>query len=222
MRPTSTISVSLLTAVLLCTGCGASYKPTLSRLDPVGLNSRKATIGTVTVYVEEYASLEKALRAFDTNLAAAGVLPILLLIENNGTEPIEVNTRDISVGWDSPLRSLTAQEAAKKAERSLMSEAAGWGFAAALSLPIIAIPTAAALATVDTTMVNRQVTQDFSRKGFSEAIIERGHYRSGFLFYQLQNGMTDLNGLTLELKARKVRTNEAVVVTVPLPATPRR
>ena len=59
------LTARLLTLALVVNGCGASYKPTLSRFDPVGPNSRKATAGGLTVYVEEYASLTKSTNLFN-------------------------------------------------------------------------------------------------------------------------------------------------------------
>ena len=80
----------LLCAMFLC-ACGTTYKPTLIRFDPVGTNSRKAIVDNLTVYVEEYLSGGKSERAFDTNLAELNLLPLLVRIENNGSDSYHVD-----------------------------------------------------------------------------------------------------------------------------------
>ena len=203
---------------LLCSACGASYKPTLSRFDPVGTNSKKISVGDLRVYVEEYASATKSIRAFDTDLAAAGILPILILVENNGADAFDIKLQDIVIRRDQPLKALSPRDAAMSAERSAFGEAAGWTVVIAPIAPVIA-PAAAALSAVETSRVNRQIDQDFSRKTFSEGPVHAGKRRSGFLFYQLDDQTPILKGLILGLKATNLATNEIVSIDIALPET---
>jgi hypothetical protein len=209
---------NFLVLALLFSGCGASYKPTLSRFDPVGTNSKKISVGDLTVYVEEYASAAKSIRAFDTDLAAAGILPILILVENNGPAAFDLKLQDVVIRRDQPLKALTPRNAAMSAERSAFGEAAGWSVAIAPIAPVVA-PAAAALSAVETNRVNRQIDQDFSRKAFAGGSVEAGKRRSGFLFYQLEDKTPLLKGLILGLKATNLATNEMVSIDIALPET---
>jgi len=74
---------------LMLAGC-ASYAPSLVKINPSGPNVTKFVLGDLTVYVNEYATLEKSQRAFDTDMAKEGVLPLLISLENNGQQPYEV------------------------------------------------------------------------------------------------------------------------------------
>jgi len=91
MHRNSVVSGFSLLIAFLLTAC-ASYTPILVRLDPTGPNVSKEVKGDLTLYVEEYATSEKAKQAFDTDLAGEGVLPLLLLVQNNGPHAYEVNT----------------------------------------------------------------------------------------------------------------------------------
>jgi len=117
------------------TAC-ATYTPVLTRLNPAGPNVRKATSGGLAIYVEEHATAEKSQAAFDTNLAEEGVLPLLILVENNSGHPYIIKASDITVIGEKQLKPLTPEEAAGKAERSAVGRALGWS----MIVPIISIP----------------------------------------------------------------------------------
>lgn len=202
--------ISLLMACLLV-GC-ASYTPTMVRLDASGPNVKKVAEGDFTLYVEEYITSEKAERAFDTNLAEEGVLPLLILLENNGDIPCEVV--EIVVQGDTPLRQLTPEEAADKAGRSAVGRAIGWS----LIVPIIAIPIAAATSAGHTSKVNNQMVADFTAKAFLDEVIQPNKDFSGFVYFELEEERQDLAGLTLEMTAKNIVTQELTTITTPLPA----
>ncbi len=212
-RNRSMRGISLIIACFLAS-C-ASYTPTLARLDPTGPNVSRGVSGELALYVEEYATREKAEKAFDTDLAAEGVLPLLIYAENNGGESYEVKTRDIVVrGNSSALKALTPEEAASRVERSAVASALGWS----MIVPIIAIPIAVAGSAIHTSSVNKQIVQDFAGKAFADGVIPPRKDRSGFLFFELEEGRQSLAGLSLEMTVRHVVTGETVTVTVPLPA----
>lgn len=198
---------------MLVAGC-ASYTPTLAKLNASGPNIGKAVQGDLTLYVEEYATPEKSEKAFDTNLADEGVLPLLIQVENNGEQPYEVKTADMRVQGDAPLKAITPEEAASKAKRSAVGRAVGWS----LIVPIIAIPIAVAASATHTSKVNKQIVQDFCQKAFQEGVIAPHKDQSGFLFFELDEGRKDLAGLRLELTAKNVTTGEVVTIAAPLPA----
>lgn len=207
-RPLAALSV-----VIIFSGCGTTYKPTLTRLDPVGLNSRKVTVGDLTVYAEEYLSAGKSERAFDTNLREVNILPILVRIENNGSDPYDIDLKTITLTGVSRLSPLTPGEVAGKAARDSVKQAVGWG----LVVPIITIPAAVALSTMNTTSVNSEMTVDFNRKGLTGGVLGGGEQRTGFLFYGVDQRGKSISGLTLEMTLRHSSTNQFVAVMIALP-----
>lgn len=210
MKRNNTMKAISLFMACLMVGC-ASYTPTMVRLDPSGPNVAKVTEGDFTLYIEEYVTQEKAERAFDTDLAKEGVLPLLILLENNGEIPCEVV--DIVVRGDTPLKELTPEEAADKASRSAVGRAIGWS----LLVPIIAIPIAAAASAGHTSKVNKQMVADFTAKAFLDEVIMPNKDFSGFVYFELEEGRQDLSGLSLEMTAKNIVTQELTTVIAALP-----
>ena len=204
--------ISLLMVCMLV-GC-ASYTPTLPRLGHTGPTVRKTVKGDLTLYVEEYVTPEKAEKAFDTDLANEGVLPLMIGLENNGKEPYEIKAGDIFVRGKSLLKGLAPEEVASRAERSAVGRALGWS----LIVPIIGIPIAVAASAIHTNSVNKKIRQDFAAKAFTEAVVLPNKDYSGFLFFELEEGRKDLSGLSLEMRVRNVVTGKSVTIAVPLPA----
>ncbi len=202
-----------LVMAFLFAGC-ATYTPTMSRLDSAGPNVNKTVNGELTLYVEEYATEAKSKKAFDSYLAGEGVLPLLISLENAGKHSYDVQVSDIVVKGKSSLKALTPEEAASKAKRDAILKALGWS----LIVPIISIPVAVAASAIHTDSVNKKIVQDFAAKTFPKGVIPPNNERSGFLFFELEEGQKDLAGLNLELTARNVVTEETVTISVPLPA----
>lgn len=203
--------ISLITACLL-TGC-ASYTPTLVKLDPAGPNVSKAVSGDLTIYVEEFVSPSKSEIAFDTDMAEEGVLPLLIQVSNGGEDPCEILAGDIFVRGDAVLKPLTPEEAADKASRGAVGKAIGWS----LIVPIIAIPIAATASAVHTSGVNKKMVADFKAKAFQDASIQPNTNHTGFLFLELEEGMQDTSGLTLEMTAKNIGTGEVMIMTAAVP-----
>jgi len=122
---------------------------------------------------------------------------------------------DIVVGSSPAFKELTPEEAANKAGRSAVGRALGWS----LIVPIISIPVAVAASAIHTSKVNDQIVRDFAAQGFSDGDIMSNKERSGFLFFELADGPTDLGNLTLEVTARNVATAEIVNLPKPLPSS---
>ena len=101
-----------------------------------------------------------------------------------------------------------------KAKRDAILKALGWS----LIVPIISIPVAVAASAIHTDSVNKKIVQDFAAKTFPKGVIPPNNERSGFLFFELEEGQKDLAGLNLELTARNIVTEETVTISVPLPA----
>jgi hypothetical protein len=189
---------------------------------PSGPNVNKVVQGDLTLYVEEYVTPEKSEAAFDTEMAEEGVLPLLILVENNGQQTLEVKTADILVRGDDVLKPLTPEEAADKASRSAVGKAIGWS----MIVPIIAIPIAVIASASHTSKVNLKMVADFNVKAFQDGAIlpnkDRSGFpnkdRSGFLFLELEEDMQDTSGLTLEMTAKNIETGEVMTMTAAVPA----
>lgn len=215
--------ISLIT--VLCLASCASYDPVVkglpATLDPSGPNVAKAEGGDLTLYVEEYATPEKSQAAFDTKMTDEGVLPLLIRVESRAQQDYEVKASQVVLRGQTPMKSLTPEEAAGKAERSAVGRALGWS----LIVPIISIPIAIAASATHTSKINTQIAQDFSAKAFADGTIAPNKERGGFVFFEFEKGRKDLSGLSLEVTARNLATNEDLIIAAPLPAatfTPRR
>jgi len=68
-----------------------------------------------------------------------------------------------------------------------------------------------------TTSVNTQIVNDFKAKSFPDGELVPRKERSGFLFYELEEGQKEISNARLELKARNLATGEIVTLAVPLP-----
>src|SRR5215470_17709902 len=70
---------STLCAAFLCSGC-ATFHPTTTVQDLA--KTQQSTVANVSqdleIYVEEFVSSDKSRKAFDTDMAAANVLPVFL------------------------------------------------------------------------------------------------------------------------------------------------
>ena len=196
------------------TGC-ATYTPTLVRLNPLGPDTKKAAKGELAVYSEEFVTGEKSARAFDANMPAEGVLPILILVENNGRESFDVNIADVRLRGEKPLKLLAAEDAALRAQRSAAARALGWS----MIVPIIAIPFAICVSGIHTGNVNQQIVRDFTAKGLPDGAVLPNKERSGFVFFESDGDRKDVAGLILEVIVRNTNTGEPISVELPLSET---
>lgn len=206
-------SFGTLLFALTLVSCETAYRPTLRRLDPVGSNSTKVSAENLVAYVEEYATPNKSERAFDANLAEAGILPVLLLLENRGKTPYQITEIELRDEKGHALKQLGADEAASQVSRGGFREAVGWS----LVVPIVTIPLAAGLSAAHTVGVNSEISRDIKRKTFEQENLKESAQRSGFVFYQLESDRRKLGGLLLVIQALNLGTNHLISVSSPLP-----
>jgi len=198
---------------LLFAGC-ASYTPSLVKLDTSSPNVNKQIKGDLCILIEEYATPEKCEKAIDSDLAAQGILPLLILVHNNGPQSYEVKVENILLrAGSTTIKALTPEEAAGNAKRSAVGRALGWS----MIVPIIGIPFAVAASADHTSKVNKQVVEDFTAKSFQKGILIPNKEQSGFLFFSLDQERKDISSLLLEMRAKNIVTGEVVEITVPLP-----
>jgi hypothetical protein len=203
----------ILLIMALLTGC-ASYTPTLVKLNAQGPTVTKQPQDDLVVSVEEYATKEKAKKAFDTDMAKEGVLALLVAVQNEGQQVYEIKPSDITLReGEMPLKVLSPEQAAKKAKREYFMKALGWS----LIVPIISIPVAIAVSVDHTGKVNDKIVQDFTAKAFTGGTLAPGKEVTGFVFFELKPGRKDLGGLVMEVKGENQATKECTTVTCDLP-----
>ncbi len=194
---------------LILSGC-ATYTPVLVRLNPSGPDVKKATKGDLTVYVEEFVTGEKSERAFDVNMPAGGVLPMLMSVENNGREAFDVNLADIRLRGDKQLKLLASEDAAVRAQRGTAARALGWS----MIVPIVTIPIAVGASAIHTGNVNQQIVRDFTAKGLPNGAVLPNKERSGFVFFETDDNRKGVAGLTLDVTVRNSNTGEPISVEI--------
>src|SRR6266498_1795974 len=171
------IELCLFFMILVFAGC-ASYSPSMVKLDALGPNTVKQESGALCLYTEEYATKDKCATAFDTNLPDDGVLPLLVVLQNNGQQPYEIIPENIALrNGETTLRPLTSDEAASKARKNAFTRALGWS----LIVPIISIPVVAVGSAMHTGKINQRMRQDFAAKSFAGGTIMPNKELSGFL-----------------------------------------
>ena len=212
--PRSAVCLLLLAIALNFHGC-ASYTPTLVRLIPSGPDTKKAENGDLTVYAEEFVTGEKSQRAFDANMPAEGVLPILISVENTGQKPFDVNVADVCLRGEKPFKLLAPEDAALRAQRGTAARALGWS----MIVPIITIPFAIGASAIHTGDVNQQIVRDFVAKGLPDGAVLPNKEKSGFVFFESEGSHKDVVGMTLEVTVRNTDTGEPISVQIPLSQT---
>ncbi len=212
LRKRSRYISPLVALAVLMSGC-ATYTPTMVSPEPAKIHGTASQQEGVSLHVEQYVTKEKGKSAFDTNLGAKGLLPLLVTLENNREHPIEVSSVELLNGGEAPLKLLSPEEAAAKAKRGYVGKAVGWS----LIVPIIAIPVAVAASSVHTKKVNDRMSQDFATKGLGQDSIEPRTTRSGFLFFEMEEKRESLSGLQLQVAMRNITSGKTITISAPLP-----
>src|SRR5689334_3469638 len=104
--------LSALGIFLLLSGC-SSFKPQLTQQDLLASRQPNAieTKEGLTASVEEFATPDKAKKAFDANIAHYGVLAVLVRLDNKTSQTYQLNRSDITaLLGGQPLTALPAEE----------------------------------------------------------------------------------------------------------------
>jgi hypothetical protein len=213
-------------------GACASFEPGLRYQEL--MRPRQSTVSEtregLEVSVEEFASPSKSEYAFDTDMAYYGVLPLLVRIENKGTESYHVYPNDIraSLGGQS-LPVLSGVDAANRAATSeYVGKALGWTI---LTGPffILLWPATIAGSASHTQSVNKRVQQYFDSLSFTGSPLKPNQTAAGFLFFRLPNEVKKLENLTVEVQVSEERTGQrpnfklslpTLEISAPSPTTP--
>lgn len=174
--------------LLMLGACTSTFEPRMSAgaLEAPRLPTAKEVHAGVEISVEEYYSSHKSRRAFDADLAAQGVLPLLVHIENRSSQEYRLQRRQIRAVVDGQtLVDLHGIEAAEigalrnPAWNALVNTAAVGPLAMFFGLATIAGSAS------QTQKINRQIEHHFERMELTERILKPNETASGFVFFRI-------------------------------------
>jgi hypothetical protein len=192
----------LLIAAFGVAGCTSSFEPRLHSHDITKnrLPTVKRTQAGVQVSVEEFFSPQKSRRAFDTDLGSQSILPLLVRVENEGTETYKLQQSQIRASLDGQQLSLLyPHEAASRgasrdaAWNALVNTAAMGPFAMYWSIAGLA------LSAQQTKNVNRQIEQHFESLELQDSLLKPDDTTAGFIYFYLPGSTKRLENLMLEI-----------------------
>ena len=195
-------------AALILTGC-ATFEPGLRYQDltrPRQPDAKSVQDG-LEVSVEEFATESKAKMAFDADVASYGVLPLLVHVENTGSQNYTVLRSDIKAYLGGQLLSpIMGNEAAKEAgTREYAGKALGWTVATGPFF-IFLWPATIAGSAAHTQSVNERIVQHFENLAFTDARLKPNQTAGGFVYFKLPDGVKKLENLTLEVQPSEDKT----------------
>jgi len=184
------------------TACMSTFEPriTAGALEQPKLPTARAFQAGVEVSIEEYFSSHKSRRAFDADVGANGVLPILIYLENRGDQEYRIERRQIKASLNGqPLAPLHGLDAAETGARHNPAWNALVNTAAIGPLAIIfGLGTMAASAS-QTEKINRQIEQHFERVELANRLLKPNETATGFVFFKTPWNTGNTDGLMLEI-----------------------
>ena len=217
-RPLSKITI--LTICLQFNAC-ASFEPGLRYQDL--LRPRQPTVMQVQegleVSIEEFATAKKSQQAFDADVAPYGILPLLLKVNNGGTQSYRLREHEVNVylGNES-LASLSGERAAgQSANSEYAGKALGW---TVLTGPfaILLWPATIAGSASHTAAVNRRIEQHFESLKFNDSLLKPNQSAAGFLYFKLPAGIKRLENLRVEVTPSEEQSAKRLSYSLSLPA----
>ena len=205
--------------IWVASGC-ASFEPGLRYQDLA--RARQPTVKQMKegleISLEEFASANKSRQAFDADVAPNGILPILLKIENNGTQTYKIQERVVSayIGNDL-LGSLGGETAASQSANSeYAGKALGWTVATG-PFAILLWPVTIGASAAHTAAVNRRIEQHFESLRFNDALLKPNQTAAGFVYFKLPSGVKKLEKLRVEVTPSEENSANKLEFVLPLP-----
>ncbi len=200
----SKISLQSCVIILGCslTACMSTFEPriTAGALEQPKLPTARAFQAGVEVSIEEYFSSHKSRRAFDADVGANGVLPILICLENRGSQEYRIERQQIKAILNGqPLAPLHGLDAAETGARRNPAWNALVNTAAIGPLAIVfGLGTMVASAS-QTDKINRQIEQHFERMELANRLLKPNETATGFVFFKIPSTTGSIDGLMLEI-----------------------
>jgi len=212
-------SLSVVAIALMFSGC-ASFEPGLRFQDL--MRARQPTVKEardgLEVAIEEFATTNKSLMAFDGDIAPYGVLALLIRVENKGAGNYNVQKNDIKAflrGHRLPL--LSGVEAANQAATSeYAGKALAWTVATGPFF-ILLWPATIAGSASHTQSVNRRIQQHFESVELTDSLLRPNQMAVGFLYFKLPDNVKSLENLTLEIEPVAEQTSQRLSYKLSLP-----
>ena len=216
-RPLS--KITFLTICLQFNAC-ASFEPGMRYQDL--MRPRQPTVMQVQdgleVSIEEFATAQKSQQAFDADVAPYGILPLLLKVNNGGTQSYRLREHEVSVFLgNASLASLSGERAASQSANSeYAGKALGW---TVLTGPfaILLWPATIAGSASHTAAVNRRIEQHFESMKFNDALLRPNQSTAGFVYFKLPSGIKKLENLRVEVTPSEEQTAKQVSYSLSLP-----
>ncbi len=176
-------------------------------------------VGSLEISAEEFASTEKSRRAFDTDLASDGILPLLLRTENRGEPAYLVSQSSIKAYLNG--RELTALRgidvARNVAARSAAGRATAWTLATG-PLALLLWPVTISVSALHTNDVNHRIDNHFQNFDLGNVLAKPSRTVGGFLFFALPHGAKAIENLTVEVPLKPQNGSETVTVKLVFPS----
>jgi hypothetical protein len=184
-------------------GC-ASYEPGVTYHDfskarlPTAMQSQ----GGLEISIEEFISKDKALQAFDSNIAAQGVFAALVRAQNNAGASYRISRSQINLRLDGErLPVLDAINAATQgAAKDPSGRALAWA-AATGPFSLLFIPAALIGSSVHTESVNKTIQQHFTSLELPDTLLKPGQSAAGLVYFKLPGGLSRLEDAVMEIEA---------------------
>jgi hypothetical protein len=164
------------------------------------LPTARAVQAGVEVSIEEYFSSQKSRRAFDADVGASGVLPILVHVENKSGQDYRLERGKIRAQLNGqPLANIHGLEAAEigalrnPAWNALVNTAAMGPLA--IYFGVLAIAGSAS----QTQKINRQIEHHFERLELEDKVLKPSETATGFVFFRAPGNVSNIDGLTLDI-----------------------
>jgi hypothetical protein len=188
-----------------CKGIGATFDPQLrpafmtewTREHQTALRQNQDGL---EIALDEYASVEKSHSAFDSDVARNGVLPLLVSVDNRGTNHFKIRQDRVQVFVNGePLRSLYGYEAARQgASRDYVWRALASAILAG-PLAMYFSPAFLALSANHTNSINKRIERHFESLELTDALLKPNESTAGFVYFKIPDGSTKLETLFVEI-----------------------
>lgn len=203
MKIQSRLRVAGLIAVWGIAGC-ASFEPALHTSDL--LRARQPSVVEtregLEISVEEFASPHKSLQAFDADVAANGVLALLVRAENKGSGNYKIEYGSITTSLaGQALPVIGGMDAANQAATSeYAGKALGWTLATG-PFAILLWPATISGSAAHTQSVNRRIQQHFETLRFNDALLKPNQTAAGFVYFKLPDNSQKLDSVKVTAQA---------------------
>ncbi len=177
-------------------GC-AAYRASRLPIYPASSCRSFVDQGPVLVGAEQWYSKPLSKLYFDTNLTKRGVVPVHVVVENQGETPIKLRVAQLRLAaqdFAEPLAPISFDESAERMRRKSAGPAVAWGVLglATLFFAFIFVPIGSALAISQTSSVNERLKQDIWNKSLKDADVPAGGTARGVVFFAVPDDVERL------------------------------